>query len=500
MRVGSSSTLRSIDKYCIEKIGIPSIVLMENAALKVINNLELHKNRKFVIVCGSGNNGGDGLAVARHLKVLGKEIDVFLVNLNDKLSEDCLINYNILKHLGIKVYALNNIEDCSQLRECLVNSDVTIDALFGTGLSRNLSEFYIDTISVINENSEYIVSIDVPSGMNCDNGKVMGSCINANKTITFEFLKKGFLTWGTSSYTGKVIVESIGIPKSVIDDHSENIFMITEELIKKHIPQRDKYGYKGDYGRVLVIAGSMGLSGAAYITVNSAVRSGAGLVTLSTSKELQQILSCKFIEAMTSNYEDEEQLDKHVKKSHCIAVGPGMGDSSNTLELLKKVIYNAECPIVIDADGINVLKGEPDILKDKKCSIVITPHIGEMSNLTGYSKDYIKENRLEVAKEIAEKYKIVVLLKGYNTIITDGNKTYINPTGNSSMASGGMGDCLTGIITSFIAQGINTLEAAAAGAYVHGYIGECLSKSMYCVNASHIIENIPTAIKEMQLK
>ncbi|WP_160677743.1 NAD(P)H-hydrate dehydratase [Clostridium sp. C8-1-8] len=500
MRIGSSENIRKIDQYCIEKIGIPSIVLMENAALKVLSNLDLKIHKNFVIVCGNGNNGGDGLALARHLKALGKSIDVFLIDLNGKLSDDCSMNYSILKNLGIKVYGLNNIEDCSQLRESLLNSDATIDAIFGTGLSRNLSEFYIDVISVINENSNYIVSIDTPSGMDCNTGKVLGNCIEADKTITFQFFKKGFLTWGTSKYTGHIIIENIGITDDIMDQYNDNIFMITEEMVKKYIPNRNKYGYKGDYGKVLVLAGSSGFSGAAYITVNSAVRSGVGLATLCTSPDLQKILSTKLTEAMTSSYEDEEDLFRLIDRSDCIAIGPGMGDTKLTLDLLKKVLNRSTCPLVIDADGINVLKDQKELLINNNLPVVITPHIGEMATLTGYSREYIKENRLEVSREFAIKYKVVVLLKGYNTIITDGNKTYVNPTGNSSMASGGMGDCLTGIIASFIAQGVSMLEAAAISAYIHGYIGNSLSESMYCVNASHIMDNISSIIKEIQLK
>jgi NAD(P)H-hydrate epimerase len=203
---------------------------------------------------------------------------------------------------------------------------------------------------------------------------------------------------------------------------------------------------------------------------------------------------------MTSSYEDEEDLFRLIDKSDCIAIGPGIGDTRLTLDLLKKVLNRSTCPLVIDADGINVLKDQKELLINNNLPVVITPHIGEMSTLTGYSRNYIKENRLEVSREFAIKYKTVVLLKGYNTIITDGNKTYVNPTGNSSMASGGMGDCLTGIIASFIAQGVSILEAAAISAYIHGYIGDSLSESMYCVNASHIMDNISSIIKEIQLK
>lgn len=497
LRVGTSEIMRNIDKTCIESVGIPGIVLMENAALKVLKHIELKDNNSFVIVCGRGNNGGDGFAIARHLIVKGKCVKVFLVSDEKKLSEDCKTNYNILKNLGVKIHNLNNVGDYTALEDALLNSDMTIDALFGTGLSRKLDDLYIDIISIINTNSTYILSIDVPSGMDSNTGNIHGNCIRANKTISFELYKIGFLKWDCHKYTGEVIVEGIGIPKSIVDKYHEGIFITTENVVKSNIPSRDVYGHKGSYGRVLIIAGSKGFSGAAYISTQAAVRCGAGLVTLCTSEELQSILSAKLVEAMTSSYKDTDELVNYIKKSNCIAIGPGMGDNQYTLSLVKEALSNANCPIVIDADGINVLKDNLDLLKGKKVPVIITPHLGEMARITGYSIEYIRENRLEVAQKFAKDYGIVVLLKGYNTIITDGSKTYINPTGNSAMASGGMGDCLTGMIAGLIAQGLAPFEGTVISAFIHGYIGENLSTSMYCVNASHVLDKIPEVIKDI---
>ncbi|GIM28279.1 bifunctional NAD(P)H-hydrate repair enzyme [Clostridium polyendosporum] len=497
MRVATSEIMRNIDKACIESLGIPGIVLMENAALKVLKHMDLENNHNFVVVCGSGNNGGDGFAIARHLKVKGKCVKVFLVSDGKKLSDDCATNYNILKNLGVKIHNLNNIEDCTSLKDALLNSDMTVDSLFGTGLSRKLDKFYIDIISIVNENSKYILSIDVPSGMDSNTGNVYCNCIEANKTVSFELYKIGFLKWNCYKYIGKVVVEDIGIPKFIIDKYHEGVFITTENVVRNNIPLRDVYAHKGDYGRALIIAGSKGFSGAAYISTQAAVRCGAGLVTLCTSEELQSILSVKLVEAMTSCYKDIEKLVNYIRKSNCIAIGPGLGDNQYTLSLVKEVLINSNCPIVIDADGINVLKSNLDLLKGRKAPVIITPHLGEMARITGYSIEYIRENRLEVAQQFAKDYGIVVLLKGYNTIITDGSKTYINPTGNSAMASGGMGDCLTGIITGLIAQGLAPFEGTVISAFIHGYIGEKLSENMYCVNASHVLDKIPEVIKDI---
>lgn len=497
MRIGTSSISKNIDKYYIEKIGMPGIVLMENAALKVLSHIDLSRNY-YVIICGTGNNGGDGLAVARHLKVMGKNVKVFLISENKKLSEDCRINYEIFKNIGGDISLVDNFNKLDKVKDGVAKADIIIDAILGTGISRELSELYLCVIRLVNESNSDIISIDVPSGMNSDTGEIYGDCIRAHKTVTFQLYKLGFITWGSDTYTGEVIVEDIGIPLDIIKKYHNEMFMTEREQICEVIPSRKSYGFKGDYGRVLVISGSVGLSGAAYITTESIVKCGAGLVTLCTPKELQPILSEKLVEAMTVSFDDTEKLEELIKKSSVIAFGPGLGNTGNTLKLLNKVLLNAKCPLVIDADGINVLKDNIGFLKNYNYPVIITPHIGEIERICSYTKEYIIKNRVSVAKEIAKANGIIVLLKGYNTVITDGEKTYINPTGNSAMASGGMGDCLTGIIAGLIAQGIDPFKAVYSGAYIHGYIGEKLSKDSYTVIARDVIDYLPKAIMEIK--
>jgi NAD(P)H-hydrate epimerase len=496
VKIGTAEIIRNIDKYCIENLGIPSIVLMENAALKVLKNLSLDKHDSFVIVCGRGNNGGDALAVARHLYSIGKHIEVFLLGLS-KMSTDCEINYNILKNMGIRINNISNVNDIGYLRDALNRCEVAIDGIFGTGLSRNVSGIYDMVITIINENSSNIISIDVPSGFESNTGRVLGNCIKASKTISFQLYKRGFINYDTDKLIGEIIIEKIGIPEFAVDKFHNNEFIIDKEMVKKRIRKRNKYSYKGNYGRVTVIAGSKGFTGAAVISTQAAVRSGAGLVTLCCTSDVQSIISSKLLEAMTANVDDEDSLQNLLKKSDVIAIGPGMGNNNSTLRILEKVIKESECPLVIDADAINVLKGNLHLLEEKKGKVILTPHLGEMSRITGMPIEIIKQKRLEIAKEFAYKYRIILLLKGYNTIITDGETSVINPTGNSAMASGGMGDCLTGMIASFIAQGYSPMEAAYMSAYIHGYCGEELSEEMFCVNAGHVLEYIPYCIKEV---
>lgn len=498
MKIDNLGMMKKIDNYCVENLKMLGIVLMENAAIKVVKNIDIKKNNIFTIVCGCGNNGGDGLAVSRQLYNMGKKVYVFVLGNVDNMTPDCNINYNILKNIGCKISNVNNIEEFENLRECIGNSDITIDAIFGTGLSREIEGMYRDAISVINENSKYTISIDVPTGLSSNIGKMPKTCICANLTVSFQMYKRCFLNYNTDKYTGKIVVEDIGIPQIAIDKFHDNEFMIDKDMIRENIKKRDKYCYKGDYGRTLIIAGSNGFTGASYIATQGAVRSGAGLVTLCCSKDIQPIISTKIVEAMTINFEDRNKFYEEVQKANSIAIGPGMGNTEFTKQIVEEIIMRTQCPIVLDADAINILKDNLDVLSKCKNKIILTPHLGEMSRICGCSIEYLRENRLDVSKKFAKDHNVIVLLKGYNSIITDGRKTYINPTGNSAMASGGMGDCLTGIIAAFLAQGYEPLIASAISAYIHGYCGEKLSEKMFCVNVSHVLEFLPYGIKELQ--
>ncbi|WP_446897891.1 NAD(P)H-hydrate dehydratase [Clostridium sp. LBM24168] len=497
MKIANVEIMRNIDSYCINKLKIPGIVLMENAALKIIKNINMKIYNSFCLFCTKGNNGGDGFAVARHLYNLGKTINVFLIGKENNMSHDCKVNYDILKNLGIKINKINDSKQIESLNAYIKSSDMVIDAIFGTGLSRDVEGIYAEVIRSINFNSRYTLSIDIPSGMSGDTGNILKNSIKANKTVSFQMYKNGFFKYGANEFIGDLVIENIGIPDSVIKKFDTGRFVIDKYSIKNVLKERNKYSHKGDFGRVLIIAGSTGFSGAAYISTQSAVKSGAGLVTLACEKNVQNIMSAKLTEAMTLNLDENEKLEGFIKKSDSIGIGPGMGNNEITLDILSKVINESKNTVVIDADGINVLKGNLALLKNKSCNVVMTPHLGEMSRLTGLSIDYIEDNRVEVAQKFARDYDVILVLKGYNTVVTDGYTTALNSTGNSSMASGGMGDCLTGIITSFLAQGYKTFEAACISVYLHGFCGDRLSKKMFCVSASDIINEIPYAIKDI---
>lgn len=496
MKIGTAETMKNIDNFCVEQLKLQSIILMENAALKVIKNISISELDSFVVICGTGNNGGDGLAVARHIFAQGKNIDVFILE-SSHMSGDFIANLNILKEMKLNIEYIKSTSNFEKLAEKLRNCDAVIDAIFGTGLTRKVDGIYSEVISLINENSSYIISIDVPSGMDSNSGKIMGNCVKADKTITFQLYKKGFISYGSEEFTGEIIVESIGIPDFVINKFHKGEYLMDVFMANKLISPRDKISHKGQFGRVSVIAGSMGYTGAAYISSMGAVKSGAGLTTLCCRKEIQSILSSKLAEVMTTSIE-EKNFTKVLEESDAIAFGPGMGNNKDTFEILKKVLENAKCPLIIDADGLNVLSGNMEILNSYNHGVILTPHPGEMERLTGLSVKYINENRMEVANKFSKEYNVVLVLKGYNTVISDGRETYVNPFGNSAMASGGMGDCLTGIIVSLLGQGYEPIKAACLAVLIHGYAGEKLSKDMFCVSASSILEELPYTIKDIQ--
>lgn len=520
MRISGSDSLKNIDRACVEELGIPMMVLMESAALRLYEHTKGLQGNKFVIIASTGNNGGDALALARHLKAGGRSVSVFVIGDAGKGSPCFQENLNIVRNMGMDIRFLGidckreeeqalqaarkqqNFEIILELRQELLKADAVVDGIFGVGLNREIKGIYREVIEAVNELSPFTICIDIPSGMHCDTGKILGCCVRGDMTVTFQLLKKGFLTYGSREYTGEVLLEAIGIPENIIEKYGEKIFITVTEYIKRKIRKRDLYSHKGSFGRTLIIGGSEGFYGAPVIASEAAVRCGSGLVTAAGSKDVIEVLRNKLKEVMTADTSDG-RFKQLLEGADSIAIGPGMGTGRESRELLRSVIEAAGCPVIIDADGLNILAEENtmmELVKEKAGKggrFVFTPHPGEMARLTGKSTDYVIENRMEIAREFAERNGIIVLLKGFNTVISDGENIYINPTGSSAMASGGMGDCLTGIIVSLLSQGLSSMDSAVCGAYLHGYCGDVLSEKMHSVNATDITEYLPYALKEM---
>lgn len=488
MEVVSIEKAKIMDKETIEKVGIPSIILMENAAESIFKSI-VHKGNSYLFFCGVGNNGGDALAIARKLFLLNKEVKIYVIGNLKKSTNEFLTNYNIIKKMNITVEFINEVN--KDIISDIRSFEVVIDGIMGIGLNRDLTNILYKLVNAINENSKYIIAIDNPTGLNANTGKAMGISIKASKTFVIEVLKKGYFNLGAREYLGEVEVVNINMPSNIKKSNSDNIHLGNKEVYKNIIPKRGIYNHKGDYGRVVILAGSKGMTGAAYITTQSAVKTGAGLVSLVVEDDVQPILSSKLIEAMTVSYCEEGKINKLINDADVIICGPGLGNNDINKAMLNKFICESNCPIVLDADALNIISNEKNLLSYLKGRAVFTPHTGEMSRLNGCSIEYINDNRIDACVEYARNNNIVTLLKGFNTVISNGSQTIINPTGNSKMASGGMGDCLTGIIGSLISQGIGIYESTMCGAYIHGAIGDILSRDRYVVTAEDIISKVP---------
>lgn len=504
LKVCTAEEMRNIDKRAITD-GIPSIVLMENAGLRcveeIINKFGSVFGLKVGIFCGKGNNGGDGFVIARHLLRLGALVDVFTV-LGRDFSDDARINFNMLEDTDCTV--MENIEFPEYE---IPMYDIVIDAIFGTGIRGDLDGDIEDIIEAINRNAKFIVSVDVPSGVNSDTGEVSASCIKADMTVTFQCYKRGLLLYPGADYSGEIKCVDICIPKSVTSDIETNV--IDLDFAKSVFPKRYNNSQKGDYGKVLIIAGSVGMSGAAYLAGEGALMSGSGLVTIACPEEINSVLEQKTTEIMTYPLKSENgmiskeaipELLKILPRFDAVLFGPGIGRSEEIEELLKAVIRSCEVPLIIDADGLFALSKNPDIISECKCSLILTPHEMEMSRLTGEDISYIMSRRLDVSREFSEENGVTLILKGHHTIVTslDGMQ-YINIKGNSGMATGGSGDVLAGICVSLSARGMTEDKASALAVFIHSLSGD-FSAQKYgedSVTATGILEHIPEAIKEI---
>ncbi len=486
MRVCYSEQMRRIDKLAAEKFSIPGIVLMENAAIACADRL---KNFDSVLVlCGKGNNGGDGLAIARQLIVQGKKVYTCLC-LGRDFTGDALINYNALNSMGADITEYSGGIDFSEW-------DCVVDAIFGTGFKGEIKQHLSDIIKKVNDSAKYIMSVDVPSGINADTGEVESVCIKADETVTFAAMKPGMLLYPGAGYTGMVITEHISMPEAVFACEKIDIKALDKAYINGIIPERHPNSQKGDYGKILIIGGSVGMAGAVSLACGSALKAGAGLVTACVPREINDIVQCNCPEAMTCPVDfksDTKTILEKIKAADVILFGNGIGREEFVKQLLKTVLGNAQVPIVIDADGLFALAKDIEMLNGCNNDIILTPHSMEMARLVGKDVELVEKNRLELSREFAKKHRLTLVLKGNHSIITapDGNVSF-NMTGNSGMATAGSGDVLAGVCAAFAATCKNTYNAAELAVFLHGAAGDMAAKWLgeMSVTASDILKEI----------
>lgn len=504
----TASQMKHYDTNTIEKIGIPGLVLMERAALVTVEEIQKNCSKpqaKVLVVAGCGNNGGDGLAIGRLLMLQGYRVEIVMIGDRMKCTGETSAQMKILSQYGMSV------KDAIESDEY----DIVVDALFGIGLSRNVTGIYAEVIERINRMEGFICSVDIPSGVCADDGRILGCAVRADLTVTYGFYKLGQILYEAASYCGKVVCREMGINERSFLGKIPEWFTLCEETGKSLLPVRRAEGNKGTFGKVLVIAGSSHACGAAVLSARSAFRMGTGMVKTVTVTENRDVFLQAVPESMLLTYREaadraeQEQFEASLQESFAwadaILIGPGIGTGRQAHYLLEKCLTDSDNPLLIDADGLNLLAENPG-LRDLAANtgrsgrtILLTPHIGEFARLYGCSVIQVKENLLQYPLELAKQMHAVIVCKDARTVVTapDAKEHYLNTTGNDGMATAGSGDVLAGMIAGLLAQNMDGMEAAVCGVYLHGAAGDLAAQkeTRHSMMASDIIEQIGRVIE-----
>lgn len=509
MKLVTAKQMRELDRAAIEKHGVPSLELMERAGSAVADAAQdMARKRKgpVVVVCGSGNNGGDGLVAARVLHQRGIDVTAILLTRSSDLSPDARANWERLVPLTAHVFDNMHPDQFAMHHPTFAGASVIVDAILGTGLAREVAGPLAQAIEYLNALHGPIVAVDIPSGLSADTGKPLGVAIRAARTVTLGMPKLGLYVGDADDHVGDITVADIGIPAEEIEALATPLAMTDPALVRQLFAPREPASHKGTYGHVAVVAGSAGKLGAGYLASMAALRAGAGLVTYYLPERSFEKFDARYAEIMCHPLPDRgrghlhpdglKDLTDDLAKKNVIALGPALGTADDTRNFVNGLIDATALPLVVDADGLNVL--DLARLKRRRAPTVLTPHPAEFGRLAGRSTDEVQGNRVPLAMKFAGENRVHLVLKGHNTVTaTADGRLFINPTGNPAMASAGMGDALTGLIAGLIAQGIDSAMAAAAGAYLHGLAGDRAAEDVgdRGVVASDVIKRIPLAMR-----
>lgn len=507
MRLATAAEMRELDRRTIEEYGIPGIVLMENAGRGAVQAMVDAwgpvAGRKYVIFCGKGNNGGDGLVMARHLANMDADVRVRLFS--EEMKGDAAVNLAAARKMGIDIRPLS--DDLKAESSEVRHADAVIDAIFGTGLASEVGRPYSAVIELINANARRVLAVDMPSGVDSDKGRIMGAAVRADITATFGLPKRGLYMYPGAQLAGAVRVIDISIPAGAVEGSDIPARLLTRSVMRL-LPERKPDSNKGTYGHLFILAGSVGKTGAGVMAAQAASRAGAGLVTVGVPESLNDIFEEKLTEEMTLPLPEttgrslsSKAIDKILENLNgktALAIGPGISVDQDTARLVAELLPKVKIPVLIDADGLNILSINDEPLKETKAPVVLTPHPGEMGRLLGVLAREVQADRPKAAVELAEQYGVTVVLKGARTLIArpDG-RFYVNPTGNAGMATGGTGDVLSGIIGSFMAQGLDVTDASMLGVYVHGVSGDIAAceKGQAGLIAGDLVKALPESLK-----
>lgn len=503
MKISSVSEMRDMDKNAIETYGIADEILMENAGLaaySVLSNQTVIENKRFLVICGGGNNGGDGLVVARKLSSNGGIVKVVLLSDPRKYKGAAENNYQILSRLPVEMDSLDSI---ASLQDELAKSDMVIDAIFGTGLARNVEGTYRDVIDLLNHSGVPVFSLDIPSGIHGDTGQIMGVAVRADVTITFGLPKIGNLLFPGYALCGRLFTSHISFPMSMYTADSLRIAINDPP----NLPDRDPAGHKGSFGETLFIAGAAAYYGAPFFAAMAFLKAGGGYARLAAPETMTPFLANKGSEIVfvpqkeTSaggiSLENKDALVALSNQMDMVVAGPGMSTHCETARLSKELCGAVEVPLLLDGDGITALREDVDIIRERKAPTVLTPHPGEMSRITGKSIPEIEENRIPLLRKTAEKWNAIIVLKGAHTLIgyPDG-RVFINMSGNSGMGTAGSGDVLTGTIAAMHGLGLPLEDAVRKGVFIHGLAGDLAANEMGVdgITASDLLTRLPSAV------
>lgn len=494
MYLPTGEQMREADWHTINKMGMPSLVLMERAALQVVAIMEREKVNlsKILVVCGAGNNGGDGYAIARLLFLKGYNVRVFFAGRESSRSAENLVQKNIAENYGVPM--LSNLENCEY--------SVIVDAVFGTGLKREVQGTYRDVLQQMNRMDGVKVAVDTPSGVNDTTGEIMGIAFQADLTVAIAFIKRGLALYPGAEYAGNLFVADIGITSESLPKTEHLTYTYEREDLKRILPMRKQNSHKGTYGKVLLIVGSKGMSGAAYLSAKAAYAVGAGLVQIYTAEENRVVLQQLLPEAIITTYEkfEEDVLNRLLHWADVVGIGCGLGKSETAVQLLAYTLQKCRIPCIIDADGLNILSEHMEWLTDSRPERILTPHMKEMTRLLSCEMQELTKDRYQILTRFAEQFHTVTVLKDARTFIASKDEeVYLNLTGNAAMAKGSSGDVLAGMITGLAAQHLTGYEAACIGVYLHGLAGDSArdKKGDYSVLASDIIDGISDVLREI---
>jgi NAD(P)H-hydrate epimerase len=516
LKILDSKQMRNIDARATHEFGIPGILLMENAGAAAADAIEREyddlERMRIAVLCGKGNNGGDGFVVARHLFNRGHEVLVVLLARHQDVEGDAQVNLRILTRIGVEIAVAADAAAWESVRADLARCDLAVDAILGTGLRGPVRGFLRQVIVELADLDLEVVSLDIPSGLSADTCQVPGEAVQADRTLAMGLPKIPHLLPPAELFCGELSILDISLPQAAIDAEHVALDLVEADAIRNLLPARSRTGHKGDFGHVLVVGGSRAMPGAAALAALGALRAGAGLVTVATGRGAQPLVHAHCAEAMVEPLPETEggtlsrkglaPLLKLASGKDVVVIGPGLGRATDVMEVVRRAVEKIASPMVIDADGLNALTGQLDRVRgSREHPRILTPHPGEMARLIGKRVDDVLRDRLAVARAFARKQQVYLVLKGYRSLVaTPGGEVFVNPTGNPGMATAGTGDILSGMIAALVATARDPLDGILTAVYLHGLAGDLAAthRGEMGMIASDLLEHLPEATESLR--